>query len=65
MDSELVNTYIEALNIEVMDLTKQKIILKSQLAFQEKLAGQLQAKIDELEKSLDKQSAKLKKKEDF
>lgn len=66
MDTELVNNYIEALNNELIDVTKQKIILKAQLAFQEKLTASLKTQVEELEKALDKANAKTKKiKEDF
>lgn len=64
MDAEFVNAYIENLNNELTDLTKQKIILKTQLMFQEKLAASLTARVEELEKALDKANLK-KKKEDF
>lgn len=64
MDAEFVNVYIENLNNEVTDLIKQKIILKTQLSFQEKLAASLAARVEELEKALDKANSK-KKKEDF
>lgn len=66
METDLVNNYIEALNNELMDVTKQKIILKAQLAFQEKLTASFKTQVEELEKALDKANAKSKKiKEDF
>lgn len=65
MDTEFVNMYIESLNTEVVDLTKQKIILRAQLTYQEKLAAALKSRVDELEKALDKASKLKKTKEDF
>jgi septal ring factor EnvC (AmiA/AmiB activator) len=63
MDAEFVNVYIENLNNELTDLTKQKIILKTQLAFQEKLVASLASQVEELQKALDKANAKKKKEE--
>jgi uncharacterized protein YecT (DUF1311 family) len=68
MNPEFINEYIEALNNEVNDLSRQKVLQKTQIAWLEKVNAQLskqaeQLKID-LEKALNKAS-KSKKDNDF
>lgn len=59
--AEFFNKYVENLNSEIMEVTKQKLMLKTQLAIvEETLASQTQ-KIADLEAALDKANAKTKK----
>lgn len=54
MSAEFVNLYIERLIREIMELTKSKLLLETQLLMSEKTNQDLSAKVTELESSLEK-----------
>lgn len=59
--AEFFNKYVENLNSEIMEATKQKLMLKTQLAMVEETVAAQAKKIEDLEAALDKASAKNKK----
>lgn len=61
-DEVFVNVYIEKILTEVSELTKSKLLLQAQLSFTEKVAAELGAKLQDLEKKLEESEEKLKKK---
>jgi len=58
MDNEFVNAYIERVTNEVVELTKTKLLLETQLQMAQKVNIDLQKKLEKLEKPT-------KKKDDF
>ena len=54
MSAEFVNLYIERLIREIMELTKSKLLLETQLLMSEKANQDLSAKVAELESALEK-----------
>ena len=63
MNTDLVNMYIERLLKEVEELTKNRLLIDTQLKYNEALNAQLQLKINELEAQLEKQNKRINKKE--
>lgn len=63
MNPDLVNMYIERLLKEVEELTKNRLLIDTQLKYTEALNAQLQLKINELEVQLEKQNKRINKKE--
>ncbi len=57
MSAEFVNLYIERLIREIMELTKSKLLLETQLLMSEKTNQDLSAKVTELESSLEKKTS--------
>ena len=64
MGAELFNLYVEKLLQEVTELTKTKILLSAQLAYYEKLNAELNNRVTDMEKALNKASSKAQKKTD-
>jgi len=63
MNPEIVNMYIERLVKEVEELTRNRLLLETQMKYIEKLNTNLQEKLKQTEDQLEKQSKKLNKKE--
>jgi len=63
MNPEIVNMYIERLIKEIEELTKNRLLIETQLRYIEKLNADLQVKLKQTEEQLEKQSKKLNKKE--
>ena len=61
MNPELVNVYIDRLLNEVTEGVKSRILLETQLKFQQTVIEQLQNKIKEQEQQLEKINKKSKK----
>ena len=62
MGPEIYNLYVEKLIQEVTELTKTKILLSAQLSYYEKINAELVAKVEDLEKALNKANTKSQKK---
>lgn len=62
MGPEFFNMYVEKLVLETTELTKMKILLSTQVSYYEKVNAELVAKVEELEKALNKASTKSLKK---
>ena len=65
MGPELYNIYVEKLTNMVTELTKSNILQSAQIAFYEKQNTNLNSKVEELQKALDKANSKTKKTESF
>jgi hypothetical protein len=52
--SEFFNAYVENLNLEIIELTKVRVMMKTQIDMLEAANKKLIEKIKELEESLDK-----------
>jgi hypothetical protein len=63
MNPEIVNIYIARLIKEIEDLTKNRILVETQLQYTEKLNGDFQLKINQLEEQIEKNNKKASKKE--
>jgi hypothetical protein len=63
MNPEIVNLYIERMLKEIEELTKNRLLVDTQLKYTEMLNAQLQVRVKELEIDLEKQSKKINKKE--
>jgi chaperonin cofactor prefoldin len=63
MGPELYNIYVEKLTNMVTELTKSNILQSAQIAFYEKQNTNLNSKVEELQKALDKANSKTKKNE--
>ena len=63
MGPELYNIYVEKLTNMVTELTKSNILQSAQIAFYEKQNTNLNNKVEELQKALDKANSKTKKNE--
>ena len=61
MGPELYNLYVEKLINAVSELTKSNILQSAQIAFYEKQITNLNSKIEEQQKALDKAASKSKK----
>jgi len=64
MENVLVNVYIERILKEVVELTKSKLLLETQLIYTEKLNEELEAKVRTLTEQIEKQTKKTVRKED-
>jgi hypothetical protein len=60
MDSEFVNAYIEKLLNELVELTKTRLLLETQLTMASKAMANLKAENDKLQASLNKKASKNK-----
>ena len=58
MNPEIVNIYIEQLLNEVAEGAKARVLLQTQIKYNEALNSQLKTKIDELEAQLEKLNKK-------
>lgn len=58
MNPELINLYIENLINEIMEGTKNRVLLQTQLKYTEMMNAQLQSKITDLEGQLEKLNKK-------
>ena len=65
MGPEIYNIYVEKLTNMVTELTKSNILQSAQIAFYEKQNTNLNSKVEELQKALDKANSKTKKTESF
>ena len=63
MGPEIYNLYVEKLINAVSELTKSNILQSAQIAFYEKQIANLNTKIEEQQKALDKAASKSKKNE--
>jgi hypothetical protein len=63
MNPDLVNIYITRILKEIEELTKNRLLIETQLQYTESLNVNLNKKITELELQIDKQSKKINKKE--
>ena len=63
MNPEIVNIYIEKLLNEVVEGTKSRILLETQLKYTEKLNAELQLQLNQLQVQQEKQNKKINKKE--
>ena len=61
MDTQLVNLYIERLLNEVVEGTKSRILLETQLKYTETLNAELQLQLKQLQDQQEKQNKKLNK----
>lgn len=61
MGPELYNIYVEKLIIEATELMKTKVLLSAQVTLYEKINAELNSKVEELEKALNKANSKTKK----
>lgn len=64
MDPEIVNIYIAKLLREVEELTKNRILMQTQLQYTEGLNKSLSDRIQELEEQLEKSNKKINKKQE-
>jgi hypothetical protein len=62
MSPEFFNMYVEKLVQETTELTKVKILLSTQVSYYEKINTELTAKVEDLEKALNKATTKSQKK---
>ena len=62
MQADLYNMYVERLLKEIEELTKNRLLVDTQLKFTEKMNADLQIKVQELEAQLEKQVKKSSKK---
>lgn len=63
MNPEIVNIYIARLIKEIEELTKNRLLVETQLQYTEKLNAELQKRVQLLEDQNEKQSKKINKKE--
>lgn len=63
MNPEIVNIYIEKLLNEVVEGTKSRILLETQLKYTEKLNADLLLQLNQLQDQQEKQNKKINKKE--
>lgn len=61
MNPEIVNIYIEKLLNEVVEGTKSRILLETQLKYTERLNAELQLQLKQLQDQQEKQNRKLNK----
>jgi hypothetical protein len=64
MDTEFVNLYIERIVKEVEELTKARLLNEAKTSYMEKANQKLIARIEELEKLIEKQNKKKTKEVD-
>jgi prefoldin subunit 5 len=65
MNADIVNVYIEKLLNEVVELTKNRILLLTQLQVAEQTAESLRKELESLEARLNKKATKQQKDEAF
>jgi uncharacterized protein YecT (DUF1311 family) len=68
MNPEFINEYIEVLNSEVNELSRQKVLQKTQIAWLEKTNANLSKQVQQLQVDLEKalnKAPKSKKENDF
>ena len=63
MNPDLVNIYITRILKEIEELTKNRLLVETQLQYTEQLNVSLSQKVKQLEDQLEKQNKKLNKKE--
>ena len=63
MSPEIINLYIERLLKEIEELTRNRLLIETQLKYTERLNSELQNKINQLESQIEKQIRKTSKKE--
>lgn len=63
MNPEIFNLYIARILKEVEELTKNRLLVETQLQYTEKLNADLQVRVKALEEQIEKQSKKINKKE--
>ena len=63
MNPEIVNMYIERLLKEIEELTKNRLLIETQMRYTEKLNAELQSRLKQSEEQIEKQSKKINKKE--
>lgn len=63
MNPEIVNMYIARLIKEIEELTKNRLLVETQLQYTEKLNGEFQAQLKQLEEQIEKNNKKANKKE--
>lgn len=63
MNPEIINMYVDRILTEVQDLTKNRLLIETQLRYTEKMNIDLSNKIKELESQLEKANKKSGKKE--
>ena len=63
MNPEIFNLYITRILKEVEELTKNRLLVETQLQYTEKLNADLQVRVKALEEQIEKQSKKINKKE--
>lgn len=63
MNPEIFNLYIARILKEVEELTKNRLLVETQLQYTEKLNADLQARVKALEEQIEKQTKKINKKE--
>ncbi len=61
MNSDIFNIYIEKLIHNLTELTKTNILQAAQLEYQVRISNELNNKVQELERALDKAKSKSKK----
>lgn len=61
MGPELYNLYVEKLILEATELMKTKVLLSAQVTLYERINTELNSKVEELEKALNKATSKTKK----
>lgn len=61
MNTDLINLYIERLLNEVVEGTKSRILLETQLKYTEKLNADLQLQLNQLQVQQEKQNKKINK----
>jgi len=64
MNPEIINLYIERLLKEVEELTKNRLLIETQLKYTEMINGNLQQKLKEVEAQFDKLNKKKSKEVD-
>jgi hypothetical protein len=64
MNPEIINLYIERLLKEVEELTKNRLLIETQLKYTEMINGNLQQKLKEVELQLEKLNKKKSKEVD-
>lgn len=63
MNPEIFNLYIARLIKEIEELTKNRLLIETQLQYTEKLNADAQTRIKQLEEQIEKQTKKINKKE--
>jgi septal ring factor EnvC (AmiA/AmiB activator) len=63
MNPEIVNMYIARLIKEIEELTKNRLLVETQLQYTEKLNAELQAQLKQTEAEIEKNNKKINKKE--
>ena len=61
MNPELINLYIDRLLQEIQELTKNRLLIETQLKYTERMNSELQNKLKELEAQIEKLNKKKSK----